>query len=317
MELYARRFSAMSSNCEVQVVSPSRAAAKLATHAAETEVARIQAKYSRYLEDSVVSRINRNAGKQGVEVDAETAALIEFGVSCYRQSGGRFDLTSGTLRRIWSFRPGASPPHPEQIERSMSLIGWTKVVWNPPYISLPLEGMELDFGGIGKEYAADRAAAVCIEHGITGGLVNLGGDVRIIGPQVDGAPWKVGIADPRDDGKVVAGINVSEGAVATSGDSERYFEHQGKRYCHIFDALTGWPVEGAPRSVSVVAPLCIVAGGLSTLAMLSATAAETFLDEQECSFLIVRSDGSVAGRLADQRTPSTDDRRAPRPIVLE
>ena len=103
--------------------------------------------------------------------------------------------------------------------------------------------MEIDFGGIGKEYAADRVATICLEHGLRHGLVNLGGDIRAIGPQADGTPWRVGIRHPRVQDAAIAGFDLAAGALATSGDYERYFEIDGKRYCHILNPTTGMPVD--------------------------------------------------------------------------
>ena len=157
--------------------------------------------------------------------------------------------------------------------------------------------MEIDFGGIGKEYAADRAATVCAEQGIANGLVNLGGDVRAIGPQPDGTPWRVGIRHPRREGAAIATVLLSAGAVATSGDYERYFEVDGKRYCHILDPRTGQPVAHW-QSVSVVAPLCVVAGSCATIAMLLGHEAAAFLREQDLRFVAVAADGSLHGQAA-------------------
>jgi FAD:protein FMN transferase len=316
LDLYARRFSALGSRCEIQVVATSRAAARLALNAGEAEVARIEAKYSRYRQDSVLSEINRQAGHGPVEVDDETASLLDFGEACFVQSEGRFDLTSGVLRRAWTFRAGAVPPSGPVVADLLSRVGWQKVEWRKPLLRLPVIGMELDFGGIGKEYAADRVAARCLELGARGGIVNLGGDLRVLGPQPNGAPWRLGVEHPRIPGKVLAGIVLSEGAIATSGDSERYFDYQGTRYCHILDARTGWSVVAPPQSVTVVAPLCTVAGGLTTLAMLSAGQAADFLGQQSVPYLLVDASGTVSGSLASrdsgQRPPP-----APTPIELD
>ena len=152
--------------------------------------------------------------------------------------------------------------------------------------------MEIDFGGIGKEYAADRMATICIEHGIAHGLVNLGGDVRAIGSQPNGAPWRVGIKHPREEARTIASVELVDGAVATSGDYERFFEIGGRRYCHILDPRSGMPVTHW-QSVSVVAPLCIVAGSCSTIAMLMEAAGEDFLAQQGLSYIAVAPDGSL------------------------
>jgi FAD:protein FMN transferase len=172
------------------------------------------------------------------------------------------------------------------------LIGWERVEWNDHSIRLPRSGMELDFGGIGKEYAADRAASICSDHGIRHGLVNLGGDVRVIGAQPDGAPWRIGIRHPRSADAVLATVEVSDGAVATSGDYERYFEANGRRYCHVLDARTGVPVDHW-QSVSVMAPLAILAGTYATIAMLLAHDAESFLIRQGVRYVMVDQSGAL------------------------
>ncbi len=175
---------------------------------------------------------------------------------------------------------------------ALPLIGWADVEWTGRTIRLPRAGMEIDFGGIGKEYAADRMATICVEHGVAHGLVNLGGDVRAIGAQSNGAPWRVGIKHPREAGKTIASVELVDGAVATSGDYERFFEIGGRRYCHILDPRTGMPVAHW-QSVSVVAPLCIVAGSCSTMAMLMEAGGEAFLAQQGLSYIAVAPDGTL------------------------
>ena len=152
--------------------------------------------------------------------------------------------------------------------------------------------MEIDFGGIGKEYAADRAAAIVVDLGGEHGLVNLGGDVRVIGPHADGQPWRVAVQDPRGEpGVTIAHLNVPHGAMATSGDYERFFIHEGRRYSHLLDPRTGWPVEHW-RSVSVVAPLAIAAGACATVAMLKPVDdALRFLETQGVRYLAVDAAG--------------------------
>ncbi|MGZ8259160.1 MAG: FAD:protein FMN transferase, partial [Caldimonas sp.] len=265
------RFSAMASTCEVRIGALGRCRAAALASRAIAEVRRIEAKYSRYRADSVVSRINASAGSgRAVDVDPETAHLLDFAADLFRASGGLFDITSGTLRKAWDFRAGRLPG-PGRIEQLLPLVGWSRVRWTGSSIALPLAAMELDFGGFGKEYAADRAATLLQELGVRSGLVNLGGDIRVVGPRPDGSPWLLGIQDPRDAARLLAQLPLSEGALATSGDYERFFEHDGRRYCHVLDPRTGWPVEQW-RSVSVVAPACLAAGALTTVAMLQGEA---------------------------------------------
>jgi thiamine biosynthesis lipoprotein len=283
----------------ITVDAADEARARNAIDAAIADVMRIEAKYSRYREDSVTTSINRAAGHGEVTIDAETSALLRYADQCHALSGGRFDITSGVLRRAWDFRrdpprvPGA-----EEIDALRELIGWQHVQWSETAVALAKPGMELDFGGIGKEYAADRAATILVERGVAHALVNLGGDVRAIGGQASGAPWHIGIRHPREpEPAVIASVDVTQGAIATSGDYERYFEHAGRRYCHVLDARTGMPV-GAWQSISVAASLAIVAGSCSTIAMLLEGDAVAFLEAQGVAWLGIDAQGTRCGTLA-------------------
>jgi len=282
-------FHAMGSPCRIQVQRATPATAP-AVEAAIAEVHRIEAKYSRYRNDSVVSHINRAAGLSApVELDTETCDLLDFAVSAHAASGGAFDLTTGVLRRAWDFGAGRLPTAGE-IAALMPLVGWSQVTWQRPALHLPRPGMELDFGGIGKEYAVDRAATLLAEAGIGAALVNLGGDLRAVGRRDDGQAWHFGIAHPRDANAIVASIPLHQGALATSGDYERYFEIDGRRYCHILDPRSGWPAQGW-QSISVVAPACLAAGTISTIAMLLGEQALPFLRSQGLPFLAIDANG--------------------------
>jgi len=170
------------------------------------------------------------------------------------------------LRKVWDFRTNKIPAQ-NAIEALLPLIGWNKLTWNPTLLSLPMQGMELDFGGYVKEYAADVAATFCRRAGIQGGLVNLGGDICIIGPHPDGKPWKVGVRHPRNPNMPMSFVMLSKGGLASSGDYERFMLVDGVRYAHILNPLTGWPVNSL-ASTSVYAEQCVVAGTSSTIAML-------------------------------------------------
>jgi thiamine biosynthesis lipoprotein len=288
-------FHAMGSPCRVLVEQRTPAALQ-AIDAAIAEVQRIERKYSRYRDDSVVSQLNALAGSgRATELDTETCDLIDFAVAAHEASDGGFDLTTGVLRRAWDFRAGRLPA-PEHLAGLMPLVGWRQVDWHRPMLRLPRAGMELDLGGIGKEYAVDRAATLLAEAGVGAALVNLGGDLRAVGRRADGQPWHLGVAHPREAGKVLAGIALHEGALATSGDYERFFEIDGRRYCHILDPRTGWPVQGW-QSISVVAPACIAAGTLTTIAMMLGEQALPFLRGQGLPFLAI----DAAGRVTDER----------------
>ncbi len=287
-------FVAMGSPCRLRLARLDEDRASALAQEVVAEVRRIEAKFSRYRADSMVSRINVSAGQgQAVAVDAETASLLNLAAKLHVGSHGRFDITSGVLRRVWNFRTGRVPTQAE-IEAVLPCIGWDKVRWHESsrHIELTERGMELDFGGLGKEYAADRAATRLIDAGATSGFINLGGDIRVLGPQSDGLPWRMGIAHPRVEGAVIAGIDLSGGALATSGDYERSIERDGRRYCHILDPRTGWPVSYW-RSVSVVAPGCLAAGALTTIAMLLEDQALGFLRGQGVGFLAIDQEGHI------------------------
>jgi FAD:protein FMN transferase len=293
MKEFRQTFRAMAAEHEIKLAATDLERARRAADAAIADVRRIEAKYSRYRDDSVTTRINRAAGGPAVALDGETAALLRYAGQCHAQSGGRFDITSGVLRRVWDFkREPPSLPDPAELAAAVALVAWPSVEWDATSIRLPRAGMEIDFGGIGKEYAADRVATICLEHGMRHGLVNLGGDVRAIGPQADGTPWRVGIRHPRHADAAIAGFDLGTGALATSGDYERYFEIGGQRYCHILNPQTGMPVTHW-QSVSVVSPLCVVAGSCATIAMLLEEGASAFLDAQPVQWLGVARDGSL------------------------
>jgi thiamine biosynthesis lipoprotein len=291
MPVYRLPFRAMASLCEVVLAAGDEAHADRLANAAIAEVQRIEAKYSRYRPDSIVGRINAAAGCDFVECDDETLRLLDFADQLYEESGGLFDITSGVLRRAWDFR-AARVPDARELAACTANIGWRRIERQGRAIRLAQAGMELDFGGFGKEYAADRAAEVLLALGVRHGYVNLAGDLRVLGPRPDGTPWAVGIQHPREAGGVLASISLQQGALATSGDYERFFEHEGRRYCHILDPRTGHSVTWW-RSVSVLAPQAIIAGAVSTIAMLKQEPGLAYLQASGFDFLAIDHQGAV------------------------
>jgi FAD:protein FMN transferase len=284
-------FRAMAAENELQLHAEAPLAAR-AAQSAIAEVARIEAKYSRYRADSVLSRINASAGGASTPLDHETRMLLRYADACHRQSGGLFDPTSGVLRHAWHF-DGDKLPDAASLANAVRLIGWHRVQLTGEAVLLPVRGMELDFGGFGKEYAVDRAALQLSDAGIASGLVNLAGDVAVLGPQPDGSPWRVGIRHPRKAGALVATLPVYSGGLATSGDYERFIEVDGVRHCHVLDPRTGQSVRGF-QSVTVHAPSCLVAGSASTIAMLMGREAGlAWLRELGFAHFCVLEDGSI------------------------
>jgi len=287
-------FFAMGSDCAIYLVAGSVADGRRIAGAAEVEIRRIEARYSRFRDDSELARINRAASAGGrVAIDAETAALIAYARVCFDKSGGAFDITSGVLREAWNFSVPRLPAQ-RDIAAILPRIGLDKVSLAGDVLSFAQPGMALDFGGIGKEYAADRAAEICAGLGARHGFVNLGGDLRVIGPQPDGQAWRIGIRDPARPTAIVATIGLIAGALATSGDYERCIDVDGRRYGHILDPRTGWPVQGL-SSVTVIAETCLVAGSLATIAMLKGQAGGGWLREQGVAHLVIDASGACSG----------------------
>ena len=255
-------FSAMGSDCEFQLCFGGGSDSGFIFKCLQDELERLESKYSRFRKDSLLSQIN--LGKE-VTIDNETISLLEHAFNCFEQSEGLFDVTAGRLNSLWDFKKKKVPSQ-EEISYALSVTDFSKVSWNNGILSMPA-GMNVDFGGIVKEYAADTLAVLAKKFGVQYGLINLGGDIAIVGNKPDGIAWKVGITDPRGTETEIASIDIYSGGLATSGDYKRYFIYEGKRYSHILNPKTGFPCAGL-RAVSVAANLCTVAGSIATIAML-------------------------------------------------
>jgi len=274
-------FDAMASPCEILIETHDYALAKKLVQIAADEAWRIEQKFSRYRNDNILYHIHHACGEP-VEVDDELTPLLNFAEQCYQLTDGMFDITSGILRRAWKFDCSDNIPTHRTIDELRSLIGWEKVSWQPPFISLPV-GMELDLGGIGKEYAVDRAALLISQVSDIAILINFGGDLYATKPPKSRESWQVGI-ESIDGWNKTGVIKIKSGGIATSGDARRYLERDGIRYSHVLNPKTGWPVEEGPKSVTVAAPRCIDAGFLSTTAMLNGKEAKSFLEVQEVQY---------------------------------
>ncbi len=286
VDYVTERFMAMASPCEVLIDTEDRTRAATARRIAEAEAQRIERAFSRYRTGNIVHRINQARGRP-VTVDDETAHLLDYAAACHRMSEGMFDITSGALRRVWRFDGSDRVPDEDAVRQVLQFVGWHRVRWESRTLTMP-EGMEIDLGGIGKEYAVDRAAALVAAAVPEAFLVNFGGDLFASGPRRGGRPWVIGLDDPERTGEAaVYRIDLPEGGLATSGDARRYLMHHGRRLGHILDPRTGRPIENAPRSVTVVASTCLEAGTLSTLACLQGPRATAFLEDQGVPFRIV------------------------------
>ena len=300
-QYYKILFHAMASPCELLLYCENKQLAIKIVQQAVTETKRFEAKFSRYIINNVCWQLNHSY-KEKINIDQETYKLLIYAKQLFELSDGLFDITSGVLRKIWRFEKGAKPPSQAQIKQHLPLINFNKVHFNKCNFneahintnrsehyefSLP-EKMEIDFGGIGKEYCVDSVvrliSPLCQENQISF-LVNFGGDLMAVSYDPSHPPWHVGLESIQDGTQAESVIAISQGAIATSGTTKRQFEYQGKRYAHIINPKTGWPIDNAPRSVSVFASSCSLAGGMSSLAQLQGDKAESFLKDNNVKYI--------------------------------
>lgn len=261
-------------------------------------------KYTRFKPTSITSKINKHAGlNQRIVIDSETAHLLNYANVLFNQSDGFFDITSGVLRQAWNFKSNTLPNN-NKIVSLLNLIGWENVEWSNDFIRLPVKGMEIDFGGFVKEYVADIIVTLCLENNIFHGLINLGGDIRVIGPHPDGSPWRVGIQHPRKPKQPIAWVDISRGGIATSGDYERYMMVNNKRYSHLLNPNTGQSIQPQFASVSVIANSCLLAGSFSTIAMLKSEESPQWIQKIGLPFLSVDLSMNISGTISCENVVS-------------
>lgn len=283
-------FFAMASPCEVLIECDDEYLAKHIGDIVANEAWRIQDKYSRYDPNSVCSRLNKQAGYV-CDIDQETYNLLAFADQCYQMSDGLFDITSGVLRNAWQFDGSDNVPLASDIAKLMPLIGWQHVEFSPNAIKSQIrmaKGMEIDLGGLGKEYAVDRALQLAMLASDCPMLINFGGDLAVSKVKNNKHAWQVGIEHPSFSADKTVIVSIKSGAIATSGDANRFLLKNGQRYSHILNVKTGWPVENPPNAITVAAPQCIQAGFLATLALLQGENAEHFLAQQEIKHWAIR-----------------------------
>lgn len=271
-----------------------------AIQAAFDEMRRIESLMSRHVSDSDVSRINRGAGGSPVKVKSETFYVIEEAVRCAGLTKGAFDITIGPLMDVWGFgTPDPVIPGAEEMEQARSLVGWELVELDSENMTvrLPIQGMSIDLGGVAKGYAAEEGARILREYGIPHALIDAGGNIVAVGSRPDGEPWKIGVRNPRGVGRedtIGPTLPVVNGAVATSGDYERFFIHDGKRYHHILNPGTGMPLETV-SGVTVMAKDSLHADMLSTAVfVLGQDEGMEFIETLDgVSAMIVDADGNM------------------------
>jgi thiamine biosynthesis lipoprotein len=265
--LHKLEFRAMSTPCRVNFHGVPTAAAKEIQREVVEWVAQFEARYSRFIPDSLISRINAAAGEYWVEIDPQTELVFNLCQELFFFTRGAFDPTALPLIRLWNWK--ANPPAiptDSDLATARELVGWNKVQRRPGEIFLPQPGMSIDLGGIGKEYAVDCVTNTALRQGVANVLVDFGQDVRVHGHAPDKPHWLIGLEDAKQPGKCWAGVAVTNQAVATSGDYLRHFQLNGRRYGHIIDPRTGFPAHNDVRAASIIAPSCTIAGLLSTSA---------------------------------------------------
>lgn len=264
-DFHRLEFLAMGTTCRVDFAATSERAAREFRQALTQWVAEFECRYSRFLPDSLLSRINAAAGREAVPIDAETAGLLGLCDWYHWLTRGVFDPSSLPLQQLWDYhRPRAQLPSDDERARARALVNWKNVRHDGDSAFLPVAGMAIDLGGIGKEYAVDRVVDMARERGLTHVLVDFGHDVRACGSPPEGGPWRIGLEHPGDPGRCWAGVAVSERAVCASGNYLRYVEITGRRYGHIVDPLSGLPVANGVLSATAIAATCTEAGILST-----------------------------------------------------
>lgn len=262
-------FTAMGTTCQIMVQAPSHATAETFFEKAISWVSGFERRYSRFIPDSLISRINLAAGRDWVEIDPETESLFGLCDWFHWSTKGVFDPAVLPLLRIWDYHsPRATLPDDQSIRDARALSGWTKLQRRKGEVFLPQAGMGLDVGGIGKEYAVDRIFEMAVASGFQNILVNFGQDLRVQGEPPEGGPWRIGIEDPGDSGKCWAGVALRNRAVTTSGNYHRNMTIGGEQFGHILDPRTGMPARTGAQAVTVIAPTCTEAGILSTSAFI-------------------------------------------------
>lgn len=240
-----------------------------ALEAARAETARLEGLLSRYIPHSEIGRLNRAAGTGSVSVSSETHAVLTRARDFSRRFRGFFDITIGPVVDLWREAKAEGEPAADgRIRQALPLVNQGDLLLDPTRRTARLRrrGQSIDLGGIGKGYASDRILDIFRRYGVTSAFTNLGGNVAALGEKPDGSPWQVGIRHPRRQDRLIGAVAVRDRSVVTSGDDQRFFvDSGGRRWHHILDPMTGYPVDAGLMSVTVVAESGMDADALSTI----------------------------------------------------
>ncbi|MFZ3091637.1 MAG: FAD:protein FMN transferase [Nitrospirota bacterium] len=263
--IYKKSQRLMGTEMEITVVSADEKKAHKAIDAAFEEISRIERMMSTYMPDSQISIINKSAGEKPVKSGSELIGLVKRAVEYAGMTDGGFNIAVGPLIRLWKIADGGDIPDKDEINRAQGLINYKDIIIDEKQgtIFLRKKGMSIDLGGIAKGYASDRAKAVLKQQGVTSGIAAVAGDINAFGRKMDGSKWRIGIEHPRKKGAFIGVIELQDEAVSTSGDYERFFIKDGRRYHHIIDPKTGEPSDKC-QSVTVIAKEGTATDALST-----------------------------------------------------
>ena len=265
-QIHRKTLKLMGSRFDISVVANDTLKASYYINLAVEEISRIEKLISSWDPNSQTSEIIRNAGIQPVKVDKELFDLIERSIAISKLTDGAFDISYASMDKIWKFDGSMKTmPSEKEIKESVAKVGYNNIILykENQTVFLKLKGMKIGFGAIGKGYAADKAKTLLISEGVVAGIINASGDMNTWGKQPNGDDWKVAITNPLNKNNAFALLPISNSAVVTSGDYEKYVNFNGKRYSHIIDPRTGYPASDI-ISVSVFAPKAELADALAT-----------------------------------------------------
>lgn len=296
--VFRKELKLMGNRFEISVVAAEEAWAMARIDAAVGEIQRIERLLTTYDEGSETNLINRNAGIAAVAVSRETFGLIERSIRISGVTQGAFDISYGSVdKRLWNFDTQMEQlPDKETAKKMVRLINYRNILLDPEKCTVFLkeEGMRIGFGGIGKGYAAERAKLVMLEQGVDSGVVNASGDLTAWGYQPDGKPWTIGIVRPDVKRDIFSYLNITNMALATSGNYEKYILIGGKKYSHTIDPRTGLPVTGI-KSVTIITPNAEIADAMATPVMIMGIRAGLYMINQlkDIEAIIIDDDDKV------------------------
>ncbi|WP_298487284.1 FAD:protein FMN transferase [uncultured Maribacter sp.] len=265
-EPYKQTMKLMGSRFDITVVAKDSLEASYFITLAVNEITRIEKLISSWDKNSETTLVNKNAGIAPIKVSNELYELIERSLKISKLTDGAFDISYASMDKIWQFNGTMTQmPKAKQIKQSVAKVGYKNIILNKEEstVYLKQKGMKIGFGAIGKGYAADKAKALLVKKGVISGIINASGDMNTWGKQPNGEEWKVAITNPMDKNKAFALLPITNGAVVTSGNYEKFVMLNGKRYTHIIDPRTGYPSSGI-ISVTIFAPKAELADALAT-----------------------------------------------------